>query len=166
MSQSPVNLTGPPSRADRHPPGAPARPVDALCLAAICHNAIHVDKLIQLVGDDSAGGTSIFLGRVRNHDHQRSVLELDYTAHPSALPKLRDICHHVAARHDVLALAAVHRIGRLRIGDVAVAVAASSIHRGESFNAAKDLIDTIKAEVPIWKLQRYADGADVWVGAQ
>jgi molybdopterin synthase catalytic subunit len=70
----------------------------------------------------------------------------------------------VAGRHEVKALAAVHRVGELVIGDAAVIVATAAAHRGEAFAATRDLIDTLKAEVPIWKHQRFADGSDEWVG--
>jgi molybdopterin synthase catalytic subunit len=74
------------------------------------------------------------------------------------------VCADVAERYDVHAVAAVHRIGRLAIGDVAVIVATTSAHRGTSFDASRALIDTLKAEVPIWKHQEFADGSEEWVG--
>ena len=72
----------------------------------------------------------------------------------------------VAAADGVVAVAAVHRLGDLTIGDVAVVVAVSAVHRGEAFAASRRLIDELKAEVPIWKHQRFADGSDEWVGAE
>jgi molybdopterin synthase catalytic subunit len=90
---------------------------------------------------------------------------LDYTAHPTAAATLRSVCEQVAERHPVHAIAAVHRVGELVIGDLAVVVAASAAHRGQAFDAARDLIDTLKAEVPIWKHQRFADGTEEWVGS-
>jgi molybdopterin synthase catalytic subunit len=62
-------------------------------------------------------------------------------------------------------LAAVHRVGDLVVGDLAVVVAAGAAHRAEAFAAARQLIDDLKAEVPIWKHQRFADGTQEWVGA-
>jgi molybdopterin synthase catalytic subunit len=78
---------------------------------------------------------------------------------------MREVCDLVAQRHDVLGLAAVHRTGRLAIGDVAVVVATVAAHRGEAFAASKDLIDTLKSEVPIWKHQVFTDGTEEWVGS-
>ena len=71
----------------------------------------------------------------------------------------------MAAEFGVLALAAVHRVGDLDIGDLAVVVAVSCPHRGEAFEACRQLIDTLKHEVPIWKHQRFADGSSEWVGS-
>ena len=89
---------------------------------------------------------------------------LDYTAHTSVVETLDRVCREVAGRHDVTRLAAVHRVGHLEIGDRAVVVAVSSRHRGEAFEACRDLIDTLKGTVPIWKHQQFTDGSDEWVG--
>ena len=70
----------------------------------------------------------------------------------------------IADRFDVDALAAVHRVGTLAIGDLAVIVATATAHRGTSFEASRALIDTLKDEVPIWKHQVFEDGSDEWVG--
>jgi molybdopterin synthase catalytic subunit len=78
---------------------------------------------------------------------------------------LREVCGRVAAEYDVQGLAAVHRVGTLAIGDIAVVVATTSAHRGTSFDASRALIDTLKAEVPIWKHQRFSDGSEEWVGS-
>ncbi len=126
---------------------------------------LSVDEVLAALDDDGGGGLTLFVGRVRDHDHGKGVTGLDYTAHTSALDTMRDISETVAGRHDVLAVAAVHRVGRLAIGDVAVVVAAVAKHRGEAFAASKDLIDTLKAEVPIWKHQVFADGTEEWVGS-
>ncbi len=104
------------------------------------------------------------MGRVRDQDGGRAVDGLDYSAHPSALERMREVCERVAEEYDVHGLAAVHRTGPLAIGDIAVIVATSSAHRDEAFRASRALIDTLKAEVPIWKHQRFADGTDEWVG--
>ncbi len=123
-----------------------------------------VAEVLEAVEDCGAGGVNVFIGKVRDHDGGRSVLGLDYSAHPTASERMREVCHLVAARHEVAALAAVHRVGSLQIGDVAVVVATSGAHRGDTFAATRDLIDTLKAEVPIWKRQRFDDGDQEWVG--
>jgi molybdopterin synthase catalytic subunit len=126
---------------------------------------LDIDEVVAALGDDASGGLTLFVGRVRDHDHDKEVVGLDYTAHPSALNRLREVCEKVAATYDVHGLAAVHRVGTLTIGDVAVVVATSSAHRGTSFDASRALIDTLKAEVPIWKHQRFGDGTEEWVGS-
>ena len=94
----------------------------------------------------------------------RAVDRLDYKAHPSAEAQLREVAERVAAKHPVTAVAVTHRVGELAIGDIAVVVAASCPHRGEAFAAARDLIDELKATVPIWKHQLFGDGGEEWVG--
>jgi molybdopterin synthase catalytic subunit len=126
---------------------------------------LDVEEVIAALGDDTSGGLTLFVGRVRDHDHGKGVVGLDYSAHPSALDTLRAVCERVAASHDVHGVAAVHRVGTLAIGDVAVVVATTSAHRGTSFDASRQLIDTLKAEVPIWKHQRFSDGTEEWVGS-
>ena len=74
------------------------------------------------------------------------------------------MCNDVAEQYDVQGVVAVHRVGRLAIGDIAVIVATTAAHRGEAFAASRALIDTLKAEVPIWKHQEFADGTQEWVG--
>jgi molybdopterin synthase catalytic subunit len=125
---------------------------------------LDVAEVVAALDDDASGGLTLFVGRVRDHDKGLGVMGLDYSAHPTALAKLRDVCERVAQEYDVHALAAVHRTGSLDIGDIAVIVATTSGHRGTSFDASRALIDTLKAEVPIWKHQRFADGTDEWVG--
>lgn len=133
-------------------------------LVDIRDTPLDVDEVLQALGDDASGGLVLFVGRVRDHDGGTGVHSLDYSAHPTALDRLREVCDEVAARHRVRALAAVHRVGALAIGDLAVVVATASAHRGDSFDASRDLIDTLKDQVPIWKHQVFADGTEEWVG--
>ena len=125
---------------------------------------LDVAEVVAALDDEASGGLTLFVGRVRDHDGGRDVDGLDYSAHPTALDKLREVCERVADEYDVHGLAAVHRVGRLAIGDIAVIVATTSSHRGDAFAASRALIDTLKAEVPIWKHQRFEDGTDEWVG--
>ena len=125
---------------------------------------LDVAEVVAALDDEASGGLTLFVGRVRDHDGGRDVDGLDYSAHPSALDKLREVCDRIADEYDVHGLAAVHRTGTLAIGDIAVVVATTSSHRGVSFEASRALIDTLKAEVPIWKHQRFEDGSDEWVG--
>jgi len=137
---------------------------DAVRLVDLRETPLGVAEVLAALDDDASGGLTLFVGRVRDHDHGLGVRGLEYSAHPTALDALRRVCADVAARYDVRALAAVHRVGRLAIGDIAVVVATSSAHRGTSFDASRALIDTLKAEVPIWKHQQFADGSEEWVG--
>lgn len=122
-------------------------------------------EVLAAVDDPSAGGVNLFVGVVRDHDHGESVDHLDYSAHPSALDRLREVATGVAEEFEVVALAAVHRTGRLEVGDVAVLVAASAAHRGLAYDASRALIDRLKASVPVWKHQQFADGREEWVNS-
>lgn len=126
---------------------------------------LDVAEVLAALDDDASGGLTLFVGRVRDHDGGKGVTGLDYTAHPTALDRLREVCDRVAEEYDVQGVAAVHRTGVLAIGDAAVVVATTSAHRDEAFRASRALIDTLKAEVPIWKHQRFGDGTEEWVGA-
>jgi molybdopterin synthase catalytic subunit len=125
---------------------------------------LSVDEAIAAAADPRAGGTAVFVGTVRAEDHDRPVIRLEYSAHPSAIDVLREVAAEVASAHPVIGLAAVHRTGGLSIGDLAVVVVVSTVHRGEAFAAARQLIDELKSRVPIWKHQFFADGTDEWVG--
>ena len=138
-------------------------------LVALRETPLDVNEVLDSLGDAASGGLTLFIGRVRDHDRtaegSKGVLGLDYSAHPSALEKLREVCERVAEQYDVHGVAAVHRTGTLEIGDAAVVIATASAHRGTSFDASRALIDTLKAEVPIWKHQRFTDGSEEWVGS-
>lgn len=137
----------------------------AVKLLDIRETPLDVAEVMDALDDDASGGVTLFVGRVRDHDGGKGVTGLDYQAHPTALARLTEVAEKVAADHGVAGVAAVHRVGHLDIGDIAVVVATASGHRGEAFAASRDLIDTLKAEVPIWKHQVFTDGTDEWVGA-
>ena len=141
-----------------------AGPHTAIRLVDLRETPLDVTEVVESLADPASGGLTLFVGRVRQEDGGRAVDGLDYSAHPTALARLREVCERVAAEFDLHGLAAVHRTGELAIGDIAVIVATSSAHRDEAFRASRALIDTLKAEVPIWKHQRFADGTDEWVG--
>ncbi len=126
--------------------------------------ALSVEEVLAAVEDPAAGGVVSFTGVVRDADGGRSVQELEYVAHPDAVAALGRVAAAVAADLPVLGLAAVHRTGLLQVGDVAVVVAASAAHRGEAFEAARRLIDDLKATVPVWKRQVFTGGDEEWVG--
>ncbi|WP_031506017.1 molybdenum cofactor biosynthesis protein MoaE [Streptomyces megasporus] len=145
-------------------PGERAAP-DPIRLLAIRDTPLSVDEVFAAVGDAAAGGTALFVGTVRDHDGGADVARLGYSSHPTAEAELRRVAEKVAADFPVRALAAVHRVGDLAIGDLAVVVAVSCAHRAEAFDACRRLIDDLKHQVPIWKHQTFADGTEEWVGA-
>ena len=133
-------------------------------LVDIRETPLDVAEVLACLADEAAGGVTLFVGAVRDHDGGKAVTGLDYSAHPTAMERLREVCDQVAKEYDVRAVAAVHRTGRLALGDAAVVVATAADHRGEAFDASRALIDRLKATVPIWKHQVFADGSDEWVG--
>ncbi|NUW46491.1 molybdenum cofactor biosynthesis protein MoaE [Nonomuraea rhodomycinica] len=139
--------------------------MDVIRLLGIRDTSLSVEEVLASVGDHAAGGTTLFVGTVREQDHGKPVTRLSYSAHPTAEAELRRVAEKVAADFPVTALAAVHRVGDLELGDIAVIVAVTAPHRGEAFAASRRLIDDLKAEVPIWKHQVFADGSAEWVGA-
>ena len=133
-------------------------------LIAVRESELSVDEVRAAVADPAAGGIALFAGAVRDTDHDRRVTGLSYSAHPSAAGELRRVAEVVAEKYPVIGIAAVHRVGDLAIGDLAVVLAVSCPHRAEAFDACRNLIDILKASVPIWKHQRFDDGTAEWVG--
>ena len=138
---------------------------EVIRLLALRESALSVDEVLAAVNDPAAGGTALFIGTVRDHDGGRSVRRLDYSAHPSAEATLRAVAEKIVSDFPVVALAAVHRVGELQIGELAVVVAVSCPHRAEAFAACRRMIDDLKATVPLWKHQVFTDGTQEWVGA-
>ena len=134
-------------------------------LIAVRESVLSLDEVRTAVADPAAGGVALFAGAVRDTDHGRGVTGLSYSAHPSAAPELRRVAEVIAEKYPVIGIAAVHRVGDLAIGDLAVVLAVSCPHRAEAFDACRDLIDILKASVPIWKHQRFDDGTAEWVGS-
>jgi molybdopterin synthase catalytic subunit len=145
-------------------PSTAAR-ADVVRLLDLRDTPLDVAEVLAAVADPAAGGLNLFVGIVRDEDHDRAVRHLDYTAHPTALDRLREVADEVADEFGVVALAAVHRTGHLEIGDAAVLVAASAQHRGEAYDASRAFIDRLKARVPVWKHQVFADGEEEWVNS-
>jgi molybdopterin synthase catalytic subunit len=138
--------------------------VSVVRLIAVREAELSVDEARAAVADPAAGGIALFAGVVRDSDHDRGVSGLSYSAHPSAVGELRRVAGVIAEKYPVIGIAAVHRVGDLAIGDLAVVLAVSCPHRAEAFDACRDLIDILKASVPIWKHQRFDDGTAEWVG--
>ena len=124
---------------------------------------LSVDEVIAHVRSDDAGGVAVFMGTVRNHNRGRRVTLLEYEAYASmAAREMAAIAGEIEREMPGVRLSALHRVGRLEIGDVAVVCGASAAHRGEAFKACRLLIDRIKERVPIWKREHGPDGP-YWV---
>jgi molybdopterin synthase catalytic subunit/molybdopterin converting factor small subunit len=138
-------------------------------LCALRDTVLSVDEAIAAVAHPGAGGIALFLGVVRDHAERADagraeVARLDYEAHPVlAAEELRRVLGELQVEHAGTRLCALHRVGELAIGDIAVIVAASAAHRAEAFAACRAAIDRIKQSVPIWKKEWAADGSALWV---
>ncbi len=134
-------------------------------VARISERAILLDDAVRAVTASDAGAVVTFSGIVRNHDGGRTVVLLEYEAHPSAAAVLESVAAEVAAGFDGLCIAIEHRTGVLEIGELALGCAVSSAHRADAFAACARLIDEVKKRVPIWKRQHFSDGTVEWVGS-
>jgi molybdopterin synthase catalytic subunit len=137
----------------------------AILLAEVREEPLQVGEVLAAVAHPAAGGQAIFVGTVRDHDQDRPVVSIDYTAHPSANEVIRAVAVRIAAEPDVLAVAVVHRVGSLAVGDLAIVAAVSSAHRAAAFDSCRRLVDSVKHELPVWKHQSFADGSTEWVGS-
>lgn len=134
-------------------------------LAQVQGEPLSIDAALAAVRDRQAGALVAFVGTVRDHDGGRDgVTSLTYSAHPRAAEILRGVAERTAALPGVCGVAAVHREGELAVGDLAVLCVVSARHRAEAFAGARALIEELKAQVPIWKDQAFADGEHEWVG--
>lgn len=133
---------------------------------ALQDTALDVGAHLAAVASAQAGAVATFVGTVRDHDPgaDGEVVALDYTAHPDAASVLDAIAADLAARDGVLGLAVSHRVGHLAVGDVAIVACVATAHRALAFDVCRDLVERVKAEVPIWKRQVLADGSHAWVG--
>ena len=135
-------------------------------LAALTDQPISLAEHEELVSHQAAGAVVGFVGMIRDHDGGRQVAKLEYSAHPSAADILAEVVAAVAAQSTgTRAIAASHRIGVLQIGEAALVVAVAADHRQAAFATCSQLVDVIKAQLPVWKRQVFADGTDEWVGS-
>ncbi|MCW2673043.1 MAG: molybdenum cofactor biosynthesis protein MoaE [Frankiales bacterium] len=111
----------------------------------------------------ASGAVVTFVGRVRDHDGGREVVELEYSAHPSAQQVLEDIAAKLG--EEALGLSVAHRVGTLRVGDVALVAVVATAHRAEAFDVCARLVEEVKHALPVWKRQLFSDGTHEWVGA-
>lgn len=125
--------------------------------------AISLSQIANQVESVQAGAIVTFIGNVRAFDHDKEVSTLTYEIHPQTQATLRDVVEEVAAHHKVTKVSVGHRYGEIPIGESAFIVAVSAPHRAEAFAACMELVDEVKARIPIWKHQVFADGSDEWV---
>jgi molybdopterin synthase catalytic subunit len=131
---------------------------------AIVHDPIRAEDVLAHVGADEDGAAVLFLGVVRDHADGRPVTGMTYESYEEmAEPVLREIALEAAQRIGSDRVAVVHRVGDLAIGEVSVAIAVSSPHRAEAFDASRYVIEEIKKRLPVWKKEHYADGSPEWV---
>src|SRR5579872_5821796 len=130
----------------------------------LTNDVIDYPALTESVRSSAAGAVVLFLGTVREMTEGRQTVALDYEAFPQmAEAKLEELLVEARSRWPIVAAAIAHRLGRLELGDVSVAVAVSTPHRQQAFEAGKFLIDRLKEIVPIWKKENWADGTTEWV---
>jgi molybdopterin synthase catalytic subunit len=133
---------------------------------ALTEETIDLAEYEALVSHEAAGAVVGFSGVVRDHDGGRSVVRLEYSAHPTALQTLTDVAQEIASScQGVRAIAVSHRIGTLHIGDAALVAAVSADHRKAAFETCALLVDTVKERLPVWKHQYFSDGTEEWVGS-
>jgi molybdopterin synthase catalytic subunit len=131
--------------------------------AFVTTEPILVSELAASVSSKVAGAVVTFSGDVRDNDHGRSVASLEYEAHPTAQKLLEKVAQEVAGRHEVISVAVAHRHGPIPSGESALVAAVSAKHRQAAFAACTELVDEVKAQIPIWKHQIFTDGTDEWV---
>jgi len=135
-----------------------------LVRTAIVERPIDGAALVAEVAHPSTGATALFLGTVRETNLGRPVTGIEYAAYTAmAERELAAIAGEVAGRFAPLRLAVEHRTGTLDLGDISIAIAAAHAHRGPAMDAMREVIEAVKARVPIWKREHYADGAREWV---
>ena len=129
----------------------------------IVEDAIPVESVLVSVEGPGEGAAVLFVGRIREATAGSVVTHLDYECYRDmALSELHSLADEARTSHGAVGVAIVHRVGRLEVGDAAVAIAVSSAHRSKAYQASRWIIDTLKQRVPIWKKEWYDDGG-VWV---
>jgi len=134
-------------------------------MIAIADSPINIQECIDAAQSERAGAVDVFIGTVRNHNKDKSVVRLEFETYDSmAVKKMQELADEAQARWNIEKIVMVHRKGVLSIGDVAVVIAVATPHRAASFEACKWLIDTLKQVVPIWKKEVYDNGEE-WLEA-
>lgn len=133
--------------------------------ALVTEEIISAEALAAQVKSDVAGAVVTFSGDVRNHDKGKGVTSLNYEIHPSAQAVIEKITQEVAAKHEIVNVSIAHRFGPIPIGQSAFVVAVASAHRAPALAACEELVERVKAELPIWKYQEFTDGTTEWVNS-
>lgn len=131
---------------------------------SICDDELDPPALLVEVSRPDAGATALFLGTARDHsDGKQGVTHLEYDAYREHVERsLHEIAEEAATRWPVLSMVVEHRVGTVEVGRPSVAVAVSTAHRGDAFEAARYVIDELKGRAPIWKREHWPGGAE-WV---
>ena len=133
-------------------------------MVEITEAPIEFAAVAERVRSDLAGAVCVFLGTVREMTGERRTASLEYEAYPvMAARKMEELESEARRRWPIIEIVIVHRVGHLDLGEISVAVAVSTAHRGHAFEACRWLIDTLKEVVPIWKKELWADGTEEWV---
>ncbi|MBI4238332.1 MAG: molybdenum cofactor biosynthesis protein MoaE [Deltaproteobacteria bacterium] len=136
-----------------------------LCPILVTTESLSIDSAYAALADERAGGVVLFVGRVRDTHQGRAVTAIHYEAYlPMAVAECERLLTEAAAQWALCRGVLWHRVGRLAVGDVSVVIGVAAAHRDTAFPAARWLIDTLKARVPIWKQECFANGSVEWNG--
>jgi len=130
---------------------------------SIVREVIDLEGLRHRVQDQKAGAVLIFCGDIRDHSQNQSVSFLEYEAHESmALKQISNVVKEANKKWQLHKVEVIHRLGKLAVKDCSIAIAVSTSHRNEAYEASRYIIDTIKHTVPIWKKEHFVDGLSKW----
>lgn len=133
-------------------------------MVELTEHVIDSQRLLQSVQHNSAGAVVLFLGTTREQTAGRRTESLDYECYKEmALSQLNELVREAHERWEIVRCGIIHRLGHLELGEASVAVAVSTPHRKDAFEAAQWIMDRIKQVVPIWKKENWADGTSEWV---
>lgn len=139
-------------------------PVGKQFMIEITSQPIDTAAVLASVQSDQAGAAVLFVGSTRQFTNGRETLKLEYECYETmAIKKMTEILDQATGKWNIETCSIVHRVGTVGLGEASIAVAVSSPHRADSFEAARWLVDTLKTEVPIWKRENWADGSQEWV---
>tara|TARA_B110000967_G_scaffold202058_1_gene240253 strand:+ start:786 stop:1280 length:495 start_codon:yes stop_codon:yes gene_type:complete len=132
-------------------------------LCSIVREVIDIEALRLRTQHSQAGAVLIFCGDIRNHSQQQEVSFLEYEAHESmALKQIYQVVEEAQKKWQLHTVEVIHRLGKLAVKDCSIAIAVSTSHRGDAYEASRYIIDTIKHAVPIWKKEHFVDATSMW----
>lgn len=131
--------------------------------AELCDTGLDPNRLVADVADPSCGAVLLFMGTVRDRNQGEAVRSITYDAYRSmALRKMEVIATDLELAHDGLRIRISHRLGEIPVGEASVVIAVASPHRESAYEASRQMLERLKAEVPIWKLEQYESGHREW----